>query len=196
MGYAAPFTSAREVIDRTNAVETGCLVDTNFLVALTYEPHVFHEHAISIYDVLAERKVPIYVGLASRSELLDVQRRIIITEALMDMIAPNSDWRISKSAVQEIRKHKIWIDTQATGDKLPILPDARIKDCKEVFLPKTQSGQSGWIEICNHFLADLKSTWEVAESELGLRYLGVREAEDTQLLEKKLEWENLYKLSA
>jgi predicted nucleic acid-binding protein len=196
MGFAAPFSSIREVIERTNAAETGCLVDTNFLVALTYEPHVFNEHTVAAYDTLADCKVPIYVGLPSRSELLDVQRRIIITEALMDMIAPGSKWKISKETTKTIRAQKTWVDTQATGDKLPILPDSRIKSCKEIFLPKNHSGQSGWLEICKHFLSDLRSTWAEAEKKLGLRYIGVREAEESKLFKKKLEWENLYRLSA
>lgn len=196
MSFAVPFSSIREVIARTNAASTGCLVDTNFLVALTYEPHVFFEHAVAVYDALADCRVPIYVGLPSRSELLDVQRRIIITEALMDMIAPSTAWRISKAVAKELRKHRLWIDTQADDENIPVLPDTRIKRCKEVFLPKTQSGHSGWLDICRHFLSDLHSTWAVAEKKLGLRYIGVREAEDSKLFRKKLEWENLYRLSA
>jgi hypothetical protein len=196
MGYAAPFSSAKKILTETNAASSGCLTDTNFLVALTYEPHAFNEDAEALFGILSDCEVPIYVGLPSRSELLDVQRRIIITEALMGMIAPSSKWRVDKKASALIRTQKVWIDTQASKDNMPILNDSRIKDCKEIFLPKDQSGHSGWLAICSHYLADLRKTWDTAEKKIGLNYVGVREAEEGKLFSKKLEWENLYKLSS
>lgn len=197
MGHALPFSSIRDCLKRLEVSKTGCLVDTNFLVALTYEPHPFYEDALGAYQALVDSGVPIFAGLSTRSEFLDIQRRIIMTEALMDMIAPTSPWKLTQAATKVLRRQKLWIDTQtAGGDKLPILPDSRIKECKEVFSPQRHSGKNGWLEICQHYLANLQTAWDLAAERLGLEYIGARESEEGSLFTGKIRWQKLYEISA
>lgn len=196
MGFAEPFSSVGKILVASNIKKTGCLLDTNFLIALTYEVHAFHEEARALFNQLFKSKVPLYVGLPARSEFLDFQRRLAITEAVMDMLAFGSRWRISKEATKLLRAHKLWIDGEAKINRLPVLTDARIKQCKELFLPRSQSGKIGWLEICASFLRNIQTTWQKTEETLGIQYVGVREAEDGALFSKKLKWENLYVISA
>ncbi len=195
MGSVAPFSSIQTVLKNAGK-PSGCLLDTNFIIAALYEPHRFNEAVVALFDILADFKIPLYVSLSTRSEFIDIQRRIIITEALMGMAAEQSKWRISVAVLKELRNHKRWINTQAEKNEMPILSDARIKACKQIFLPRNVSGQSGWLEICRQFLSPLLSTWDDAVARMGIHYIGARETEDEALFVSRLHWEAMYELSA
>lgn len=152
MGRAVPFS---EVDDFFKSVDPsqGCLADTNFLIAVSDKDHHFYDDAQFLFEKLVEYKVPIYVTVTVRSEFIDFYRRVKITEALMDMLAPLSKWKISSSVREVLKSQRGWLDNQTSDDQLPYLTDQRIKKCKQAFLPKTQSGQIGWIELCKEFLS-------------------------------------------
>jgi predicted nucleic acid-binding protein len=194
MGSVAPFSSIQQIL-QTGEKPAGCLLDTNFLIAAIYDVHRFNGEAVALFDVLADAAIPLYVSLPTRSEFLDIQRRIIMTEALMEMASDKTKWRISAEVLKELRNQKRWIGIQAEKDEMPILTDARIKACKQLFLPKNQSGKSGWLELCRHFLSPLLSTWDQAVANMGIRYIGARETEELQLFSTKLHWEKMYALS-
>ncbi len=195
MGQALPYSDVDSYLAKASH-DKGCIVDTNFVIALTEENHVHHEDSKFLYEKLVQYNIPLYCTVTLRTEFIDYQRRMTITEALMDMLAPSSKWKIS-SAVQEVlKKQKGWIDNQPKEDELPCLNDPRIKIVKKVFLPKTQSGQIGWVELCKEFLTDkLLNAWLTVEESLSLNYIDMRDLESQKLFEKELEWENMYKLS-
>ena len=96
MGIAIPYSDIDIYLSKIKT-EKGCILDTNFLIALTEENHKHHDDSKFIYEKLAEYKVPIYCTVTVRTEFIDYQRRIKLTESLMDMLAPSSKWRISSS---------------------------------------------------------------------------------------------------
>jgi hypothetical protein len=120
-----------------------CLADTSFLIAMSDPEHTFHEEAQFLCEKFAEFNIKIFVSVTARSEFIDYHRRVIITETLMDMLAPTSKWKISSSVRDILKSQRGWIDNQARSDNQPYLSDSRIKTCKQAFLPKTQSGQIG-----------------------------------------------------
>ena len=195
MGSAAPFSAISKVLQGLDKPH-GCLLDTNFLIAAIYEVHRFHSEAVSLFDAMAEAGIPLYVSLSARSEFLDLQRRIILTEALMQMASEKSKWRISADVLKELRNQRRWIGIQAEKEEMPILSESRIKMVKQVFLPRTQSGKSGWLELCQYYLAPLLSTWDQTVTAMGLQYIGARESEEGKLFSSKLRWETMYELSA
>ncbi len=193
MGRAIPFSKIGEEI--FNDEVKGIIADTNFLIAIMYEPHHYHEVSVKLFDCLVDLAVPIYVNLAARSEYLDFQRRMLMTEALMDMLGVSTRWKITNAAKIELRRHRLWIDTQASKEDIPILTDHRLKECKKIFIPRTESGKNGWQEICASYLDSLKEEWEKLVDLLGLRYIGVRETDDQALFSTPIRWERFYEIS-
>nr|BFD63655.1 hypothetical protein BdHM001_23360 [Bdellovibrio sp. HM001] len=195
MGTAVPYSDVDKFLMGIDCSK-GCVLDTNFLIALTEENHRFNDDSNFIYEKLVEYKVPIYSTVTVRTEFIDYQRRIKVTESLMDMLAPSSKWRISSAVRDELKKQRGWIDNQAKDEELPCLTDTRIKDVKRVFLPKTQSGQIGWIEMCKEFLqGKLLEAWRGVEEALSINYVDMRDGSSQRLFQKELKWENMYVLS-
>lgn len=196
MGQALPFSSIDQYLKGLKAPVLGCLVDTQFLIAATEELHPFYEDAGFIFEKLAEYKIPIFTTVTTRSEFIDIRRRFIITETLMGMLATGSKWKISKNVQKTLRAQKTWIDTQASKESLPLLTDHRIKDCKECFMPRTKSGQIGWVQLCREYLADqLLQAWNILVEDLKLNYLDMRSENIPDLIPEKLEWEKMYSIS-
>ncbi len=114
----------------------------------------------------------------------------------MDMLSSNSKWKISAAAKKVLISQRGWIDNQAKDDELPILTDIRIKNCKKIFLPRTQSGQIGWVELCKEYLdGQLLESWNILSESLQLNYIEMRTGESDKYFAKPLEWENMYSVS-
>lgn len=142
MGKAIPYSDVDSYLATIDS-KKGCILDTNFLIALTEENHAYFEDSNFLFEKLVQYQIPIYCTVTVRTEFIDYQRRIKITESLMDMLARTSKWKISSSVKEILKTQKGWIDNQAKADELPCLNDARIKIVKKIFLPRTQSGQVG-----------------------------------------------------
>lgn len=195
MGKTVPFSDIDLYIQKlTN--KSGCLVDSNFLIALSEEHHPFNEDAQFLYEKLAEYKIRIYCTVTNRTEFIDFQRKMIITETLMGMLSASSKWKISSAVKKALMSQKGWIDNQAKEEELPILTDKRIKDCKRSFLPKTQSGQVGWTALCNEFLSgQLLTAWNILSETIQLNYLEMRSGESDKFFHTPLEWEKMYSIA-
>ena len=195
MGRCLPFSEI-DVYLKGASVSRQCLADTNFLIAISDKDHSFHEDAQFFGDKLADYQFAISVSVTARAEFIDHKRKVIVTEALMDMLSPTSKWKLS-SAVREILKsQKGWIDNQARMNNDPYLSDARIKICKQTFLPKTQSGQIGWVNFCQEYLhGRLVAAWDLLVERLLLNYIDMRADDTKQLFRKDLDWKEMYRLS-
>lgn len=195
MGTAIPFSEV-DLYLKSLSDSKKCLVDSNFLIALSEEHHPFNEDAQFLYEKLAEYKVSIYCTVANRTEFIDFRRKMILTEALMEMQSPSSKWKISAAVRKELLSHKGWIDNQAKVDELPVLTDKKIKESKKAFLPKTQSGQIGWTELCKEYLSgNLLEAWSTLEEAIQLNYIDMRSDEISQLFNAPLEWAKMYSIA-
>ncbi len=196
MGNVIPFSQIDLYLNSIHPKAQGCLVDTNFLFAAMYKGvHLFSEDAEFLFEKLALYNIPVYTTITTRSELLDLERRIIITEALMGMLAPHSKWRISNEVAKKLKAHKTWIDQEANAGRLPLLTDYRIKQTKELFIPVRASGKNGWLEICDEVLGNLNERMAFIEKGLGLNYLRLRgEDSDARFLNEPLSWSKMHSL--
>lgn len=196
MGQALPFSEIDQYLKKLNLPVQGCLVDTQFLIAVTDELHPFYEDAEFLFEKLAEYHIPVFTTVTTRTEFVDIIRCFIITETLMGMLSASSKWRISASVQRVLRAQKTWIDTQAKNDALPLLTDSRIKNCKESFMPRSQSGQIGWILLCNEYLSGkLFESWNALSEELNLNYLDLRGEELSPYMNEKVQWHKMYSIS-
>jgi len=196
MGRAVPFYKIDEYLKTLPTPITGCLVDTQFLIAASEELHVFSEDAEFLFEKLAEYKIPIFTTVTTRAEFIDYRRRSIITETLMGMLAPSSPWKISEEVTRVLRAQKVWLDTQAKKDELPLLTDTRIKTCKESFMPKDHSGRIGWMKICEEYLSGkLLEAWNLLVEGMSLNYLDTRSESVAAYMSHSLSWEHMYSIS-
>jgi hypothetical protein len=193
LGQALPYSEVDDYFSKVDP-SLGCIADTSFLIAIADKDHPFHEDAQFLFEKLVEWKVPIFATVTTRSEFIDFHRRVIVTETLMDMLAPSSKWKISSAVREVLRSQKGWIDNQARVDGDPYLSDSRIKKCKQAFLPKTSSGQIGWVELCREYLIGrLHSAWKEMTDALSINYVDMRAEDSGTLFKKELKWESMYR---
>lgn len=171
-------------------------MDSSFLVAMSDEDHSQHDDAQFLFEKIVEYNIKIFVSVTARSEFIDYHRRVIITETLMDMLAPTSKWKISANVREVLRTQKGWIDNQARSSSEPYLSDSRIKICKQAFLPMNQSGHIGWTELCKEYLSGrLLSAWNSISEALDLNYIDIQVDDSKKLFRKELHWNSMYRLA-
>lgn len=195
MGLCLPFSEIDIVLAKKLSGATGCIVDTSFLISVNDSDHDFHADAQFLFEKLVEHQIPLYVSVSARAEFIDFQRRVTVTEILMDMLAPTSKWKISAAVREVLKSQRGWIDNQASQGNDPYLTDSRIKICKQTFTPRNHSGQIGWVEFCKEFLAGrLATIWQDLVDDLSLNYIEMRSDDARALFEKDLRWESMYRL--
>ena len=131
MGIAISYSEV-DTFFKSVDLSKGCLIDTNLLISLTEENHKFYDDSKFIYEKLVEYGIPAYITVSVRTEFIDYQRRMKMTETLMDMLSPSSKWKTSEGIKRLLRSNRGWIDNQAAKDDLPILTDSRIKEIKQL----------------------------------------------------------------
>lgn len=195
MGQCLPFSE----IDLNKQIfldSPACLLDSSFLVSFSDKDHVLFEDSSFFAEKLAEYKIRGFVSVTARTEFIDFHRRVTMTEKLMGILDPESKWKISTAVRLELAKHRSWLNAQLQHGNEPYFSDARIKECKQVFLPRTHSGHVGWMEFCQEILTGkLLETWrKISEDDLGLHYIDMRATDSQELFENGLNWASMYSL--
>ena len=65
-------------------LKKGCIVDTNIVFAFSFPLDTFNEWAEAVVSTLHKLNIPIYTNLNVRSEFIDLNRRVMIPEGLVD----------------------------------------------------------------------------------------------------------------
>lgn len=128
MSNCLPFSEVDQYLSALKEPKT-CLYDTTLLISLTDKDHPFNEDAQFLHEKLVEYDAKIFVGVTARSEFIDYHRRVILTETLMDMLAPSSKWKISASVREILKKQRGWIDNQPNQENAHMRAD----DSKDLF---------------------------------------------------------------
>ncbi len=195
MNLIYPFSEFNELA-RTRDFSLGSFVDTNLLIATLYETHPFNEVSSDLFMEIAQRNLPLYTTVTVRTEYLDFIRRLTITERLMELLSEASSYRLSERVKAELKKHKQWMYQEEARGNLPVLTDARIKSCKQVFEPLKHSGNMGWLHFCSmHLSGSLLKQWSNIEKSFGINYLQLRGSESEEFLNKPIEWGDMFSIS-
>lgn len=73
-----------EVLKTQPGLKRGIVLDTNVLVSGTYDLDIFHEVTKVFVDQVIDNNIPFFCNVNVRSEFLEIHRRIIFTEAILD----------------------------------------------------------------------------------------------------------------
>jgi predicted nucleic acid-binding protein len=110
----------------------GCIVDTNVIFATSYPLDNFNEWGEEVFNELHRLQVPIYTNQIVRSEFIDLNRRVVIPEGLVDFFEDYSgtleDEVESKLRSLKTRKRKAEVE-----EKTFKLSDSEINEFAELF---------------------------------------------------------------
>jgi predicted nucleic acid-binding protein len=148
------------------------LVDTNVLVSASYEADKFNDKTRDLIKNLSEYQAKLFCNVNIRSEFLEIQRRIIFTEALLDFeSAKPSHLPIPlKSRLSSIRTNQT---KREFDDRDPLrLADAEIKKFKKEMSAINGQGTDLWTEFCLNKVGDkIGASWHSIVENLGLNFL-------------------------
>jgi len=191
MGKVIPFSDIENFVKGLSGVgqSVRTILDTNVLIAASYEIKDDHEKIVSLLDKLKALGVECFATVTTKSEFMEFHRRLMLTEILIDLSEELSQIKLPKAAIEEIRKaHSSVKSKQARDGSDPIFNDSQIKKIKAEFSAGTHSGHLGWLRLCGIYLKGYVQQVEQQLVNRGIAYLSPNEGTQTNLFIKKLEW--------
>jgi hypothetical protein len=184
-----------KLVEKYPELKRGCIVDTNVLFAGSYPSDIYNDWADDVFKTLNRFNIPAFTNLNVRSEFLDLHRRILIPEGLVDFyddLSESLDGKIYEKLKYLKRRAKDARD-QDRGFKLN---DSEIKEFMELFGHEPRpEGVSGWTAFCKSYFAPyVTGVWEDAVKELKINFLGTREIESKEFFDKHPSWDNMIKI--
>jgi predicted nucleic acid-binding protein len=175
------------------ALTGGLIVDTNCLVSATYFADDFFEITSEFFDFLVKIKSPLYCNVTVRSEFLEIYRRIIFTEALLDFESKVQKSHLPLNLAKKLSSMRSNQGKRDKDDRKPLrLADAEIKNIKiEMMQIKGRSGNL-WENFCKSFVSNkLASEWSRIVDDFGLNSLKTSDANTQHLFDSFPKWKNM-----
>lgn len=141
-----------------NNAKSGAFVDTNILFAADYDLHRLHENACDIVDLLLDQQIPILANVTIRSELLELKRRVLITESLMDFLKQVGTAGPTP-LYNKLKSTRTTIDDEMKRGRHYFLSDQNIKSYRDLF--EETIDVDAWTRFCSTYLkTKLQQEWE------------------------------------
>jgi hypothetical protein len=202
MGRVIPFSDfqryyaeARQSAD----FAPGTILDTNILIALTYEVKSNHEEVTEFFDnhllPESENGFRFFTTVNTRSEYLDFNRRLIITECLRDMADEHSRVKITTKAKAQIQYQSGLLKRREQQGGDPVLNDTQVKSIKSTFSAGRFSGNAGWLAICEEFLAKKLDAAEENLLGLNVEYISQHEPSQKDLFSRRIDWSDAKRIA-
>lgn len=192
------YSDLYNLIDQYSNLKLGMMIDTNLLIAATYDFDENYEKTKEFLDLVFENQIPLYCNVNVKAEFLEIHRRIIFTEAIIDFaqaidlskLPPTLASKITtlKNRVYKIEKKNK--EENLNPSKVIRLGEAEIKDFKLEMLRVSNSAEENlWYELCESRVGDKISTlWEETEDAFGLNFIGTRKEDQDKHLKFEPDW--------
>ena len=145
------FTAYYEPLRGRAEFARGTIIDTNILIALTYEVNSNNEDSVRFFEsALApelDRGFRLFTTVNTRSEYLDFYRRLIMTENLRDIVDEKLSWKPPAKARTQIQYQSGILKRREQQGGDPVFNDTQIKGIKSAFSAGRHSGHEGWISL-------------------------------------------------
>lgn len=170
--------------------KNGCLLDTNILISVSITIDPANDAAESLIQELARLEVPVYSNVNIRSEFLEIQRRILIPECLIEFYESRNDH--DDFIAQKLKSIQTSYRKSLEGKKVYKFNDDRIKEFRELLSDTTVNEKNGWIYFCETFLApQLTVIWDEVVQLCNLNFIKIRDSEGHPLLITRVSWDGV-----
>lgn len=187
-GATGAFSELTAFVDAHPDARLGCILDTNILFSASYDVDAFNTEAAEVIDSLADLQIPIYTTHNVRSEFIELHRRVIIPECLVDFLED-----LGKELHPELLLKLISMRTQlrkANSEGKPFrLQDQQIKHFRSALASYKKGEIDGWQSFCRNYLhGKIERVWDRAVEEFGLNFIGTRSDENSDVLSGSPGW--------
>ena len=129
-----------------------------------------------------------FTTVNTRSEFLDFNRRLVMTENLRDVIDEGSEWKIPAKAKTQIQYQSGQLKRREQQGGDPVFNDTQVKIIKSAFSAGNFSGNAGWLILCEDFLADRLDEFEGNLAAYCIEYISQHEPAQRELFHRKIDW--------
>lgn len=184
--------SLKKILEN-NDVETGCLADTGFLYALSYEDDRLFEVANDVHDLLVEYKVPIYSNVISRMEWIDLIFRKQVTLGCIqafEMATNHSYHKPIYNTLKDIRDKNTAAKKNNESYKVD---EGRLKKLRKNLI--SEYGITDWTDFCSQYVGQkLTNEWESIEQDFGLNFIEIMEGQVSDMFDSELKWKDMVEI--
>jgi predicted nucleic acid-binding protein len=178
-------------------IKKGCIVDTNVIFAASYPLDTYNEWGEEVFRVLHKLNIPVYTNLNIRSEFIDLSRRVLIPEGLIDFYEVLSGTLEDEieARLKSLKTRKRKANDEGRTFKLS---DSEIKQYAELLnSAPSLEGISGWAVFCRDYFAPyIVNVWESVVQQMKINFLGTREIESKEFFERHPTWDNMMRIVA
>jgi hypothetical protein len=166
----------------------GALVDTTVLFSVGYPLDLFNEEAEAAFSVLIDQQVPIFSNLNVRLEYLELHRRVLIPECLIDFLKDRED--VLDSVVsQRLKSLRTRYRTAHDNGSSFKLSDKEIKELRTLLSGYRSGDKDAWELFCRDYLqGKIEVVWGQIVEQLGLNFIGLRTHEESSALVEPFSW--------
>lgn len=182
-------------IAQNPALKIGCIVDTNVVFATSFPLDTYNDWGEEVFDTLHKLNIPVFTNLNVRSEFIDLNRRVLIPEGLIDFYDDYSEVLSGEieSSLKSLKTRKNKANNENRTFKFN---DTDIKQFMQMFKKlEHSSGKDLWQLFCQYYLLPyIENAWEKAVQRMKINFLGTREIESKEFFDKHPSWENMVKI--
>ncbi len=173
----------------------GCLADTGFLYAYSYDDDRLHNEASGVFDVLAEFSVPIYSNVISRMEFIDLIFRKQVTLAAVQLYEEFNPQSIHKPLFNVLKNIRDQNTAHLNKNISFKVDERRLKKLRNEF--EIAAGHIRWKNFCKEYISKtLISEWSVLEQDLGLNFIEILEGEVSDNFNRPVTWPDMVAIMA
>ena len=195
MATILPFSEISKHL-KIKAESKKVLIDTCALIAFSHGVNEFSDETEELFEVLRKENFQAYTNVNIRSEFLDYQRRIIVTEALTNIAGQVEGLSSFSEVYKKLKAHTALVHKKAKAGKPLVLNDSDIKRFKKLLSFEHRDIKNIWLKFCKDNLENmLQRTFEITEKVMKLKYLSVRKGEKSPEVTGVVQWERMYQIS-
>jgi len=175
--------------------KSGFWIDTNILVSATYDSDKYHDDSADFIEQILKEKIPIFCNVNIRAEFLEVHRRILFSEAILDFERQCAKsllpFALSNALTKFRNKYERRLKEKPSETPLK-LSDTEIKEFKLAMIKIIGREKDLWSELCDDRIGSkISDIWQGTESALGLNFLTLRKEDNDRHLVSNPEWEGV-----
>lgn len=194
MGRVIPFSEIELYLNSVEKQDAhkGAILDTNILISASYEMRDSHSEVVNLWALLQKKNYRLFATVNTRSEFLEFQRRLILTENLFDITVAASRVKISHRAKARIQtlKGSLMTSVLADAEKDQVFNESQLKKIKKEFSAGPHSGQKSWLDVCDLYL---KNQIALADQDLidrDVEYISPNEPTQANLFNTSISWDS------
>jgi predicted nucleic acid-binding protein len=185
------FSDVENLTKQYPELQNGCLVDTNILIAASIPMDPFNEQAEALIEKMVDLNIPLYTNINIRIEFLEIFRRILVPESLIDFLE-DYEKILSETTKAKLKSVQTSYRKSLDTGKVYKFSDDRIKEFRNLLTSESNT-QDGWETFCQMYLyPQFVTAWDDVKSQCKLNHLPAGDSENHPLITAPVTWAGAY----